>query len=276
MAHRAIGGAALSLPGALGHARPVRLTVVGSADAFSSAGRGHSSYLVEGEGLGPLMVDFGATSLLRLKQLGRSPRELAAIAITHLHGDHVGGLPFLWIDGLYLERRDTPLEIVGPVGTRAKIEALLDVTYAHTERMSWLPHTIRELAPGASASVAGLTVHAFAASHMDPPDVPLCLRLTDGRGRSIAFSGDTEPCPGLLAAADGADLLLAECTQLAPPAGRHTTWQDWQTLMSQVRTPHLVLTHLGPDVRARAPQLLAEAPAGLILGFADDGQVYEV
>lgn len=254
----------------------MRLTVVGSADAFSSAGRGHSSYLLEGEGVGPLMVDFGATSLARLKQLGRSPDALAAIAITHLHGDHVGGLPFLWIDGLYLARRATPLEIVGPVGTRAKIEALLEVTYAHAERMDWLPHTIREIRPGESATVAGVTVHGFAASHMDPPDVPLCLRIVDGRGRSIAFSGDTEPCEGLLSAGDGADLLFAECTQLAPPAGRHTTWEDWRALMPKVRCKKLVLTHLGQDVRDAAPRLLAEAPPELGLAFADDGQIYEI
>ncbi len=254
----------------------MRLTVVGSADAFSSAGRGHSAYLIEGDGVGPLMVDFGATSLMRLKQLGRAPRDLAALLITHLHGDHVGGLPFLWIDGLYLERRDAPLAIVGPVGTRAKLEALLDVTYAHTDRMSWLPHTIHELRPGESLAVAGVTVHGYAAAHMDPPDVPLCLRVVDGEGRSIAFSGDTEPCEGLLAAGEGADLLLAECTQLAPPAGRHTTWEDWRALMPRVGCKKLVLTHLGADVRDAAPRLLAEAPPHLGLVLADDGQVYEV
>jgi ribonuclease BN (tRNA processing enzyme) len=252
----------------------VRITVVGSADAFSSAGRAHSAYLIESAGSGPVMVDFGASSQLRLMQLGVPTRALAGLVITHLHGDHVGGLPFMWIDGLYLNRREEPLPIVGPAGTRAKIEALLDVTYAHAERMSWLPHSITEILPGESTALAGLTVRAFAAAHMDPPDVPLCLRITDAAGKTVAFSGDTEPCDGLLEAADGADLLLAECTQLSPPAGRHTTWEDWRTLMPKVRARRLVLTHLGADVREAIPRLLTEAPAGVSLGFADDGDTY--
>jgi len=260
----------------VGHDARVRLTVVGSADAFNSAGRGHSSYLVEGPGHGLVMVDFGATSLMRLKQLGRSPAELDTLLITHLHGDHVGGLPFLWIDGLYLERRDRPLTLVGPLGLRARVEASLEVTYAHAARVDWLPHVVHELAPGQVYTGPGLEVRAYAASHQDPPESPLCLRVTDGSGRSVAFSGDTEPCPGLLEAADGADLLVAECTQLAPPAGRHTTWEDWRRLVHEVRCQRLVLTHLGADVRGAAPQLVGEAPAHLGLRFADDGDVYEV
>lgn len=253
----------------------MRITVVGSADAFSSAGRAHSAYLIESSGAAPVMVDFGASSQLRLKQLGLGPRSLAGLAITHLHGDHVGGLPFLWIDGLYLERRDEPLPIVGPVGTRAKVEALLEVTYAHAERMSWFPHTLTELAPGESAGLAGLRVEAFAAEHMDPPERPLCLRITDGAGRVAAFSGDTEPCPGLWAAADGADVLFAECTQLAPPAGRHTTWEDWRALMPRARARRLVLTHLGADVRSAIPRLRAESPRADV-EFADDGMIVVV
>ncbi|MCK6548958.1 MBL fold metallo-hydrolase [Myxococcota bacterium] len=250
------------------------LTVVGSADAFNASGRAHSSYLLQGEGLGTLMIDFGGTSLQALRRLGRSPRDVDALALTHLHGDHVGGLPFLFIDAMYNELRERPLSIVGPIHTRARFEALFRDTYGSVaERPRPFGTTITELLPGAAADVAGLSIEAFAAVHMDPPDQPLCLRITGPAGRVVAFSGDTELCDGLFAAAEGADLLVAECTALAPPAGRHSTWADWREALPRVGAKRVLFSHLGSDVRAKIPELLAEAPPSPEIAFADDGLV---
>ena len=43
----------------------MKLTVLGSADAVNSGGRGNSCYLVESSGAKKLMVDFGPTALLQ-------------------------------------------------------------------------------------------------------------------------------------------------------------------------------------------------------------------
>jgi ribonuclease BN (tRNA processing enzyme) len=254
----------------------VRVTVVGSADAFNSAGRSHSAYLVEGQGAGPIMVDFGATLLMRARQAGIAPERLAGIAITHLHGDHIGGLPFLIIDGLYNARRTEPLEIVGPIGTRARLNELLEVTYGKAALLDWFPHTLVEIPAGGAAQIGQVRIEGFQAEHMDPPDQPLCLRITDTEGTAVAFSGDTELCEGLFAASEGAELLIAECTTLAPPAGRHSTWEGWCQAFGRVRSPRLMLTHLGADVRGAIPRLLAEAPATPALSFAEDGMVVEL
>ncbi|MFO0725856.1 MAG: MBL fold metallo-hydrolase [Myxococcota bacterium] len=254
----------------------MRITVIGSADAFNSSGRSHSAYWLEGQGAGPIMVDFGATLLMRLRHLGLAAENLEGIAITHLHGDHIGGLPFLVIDGLYNARRSTPLTIVGPVGTRARLVELLEVTYGKAALLEWFPHTLTEIAPGESASIGGLRVEGFAAEHMDPPEQPLCLRITDASGRAVAFSGDTELCDGLFKASEGAELLIAECTSLAPPAGRHSTWEGWREAFPRVRSRRLMLTHLGADVRSAIPRLFTEAPATPPLSFAEDGLVLEI
>jgi len=253
----------------------MRLRVLGSADAFNSAGRGHSSYWLESPGAGPIAIDFGATTLMRLRAEGLRASDMAGIAITHLHGDHVGGLPFLWIDSMYHERRSAPLAIVGPVGTREKILALLEVTYAHADRIDWMLHAITEIAPGESAPLCGFTVHGFAAEHMDLPDRPLCLRIADAHGKSVAFSGDTELCDGLFAASEGAEMLVAECTQLTPPAGKHCTWEGWKTAFHRVKAQRLMLTHLGDDVRDAAPRIRGDAPPSLDLAFAEDGAIYD-
>lgn len=256
----------------------MRLTVIGSADAFNSSGRGHSCYLLESEGAGALMVDFGPTALLGLRQAAFEPTRLDGIAITHLHGDHIGGFPFLVIDALYNGVRRRPLPILGPVRTRECLENLLDATYDDMKaRMSLIPIEIDEFEPGETRSLVGYRIEAFAADHMAPPHRPLCLRIEDPRGRVVAFSGDTLPCAGLFDAADGADLLVAECTRLEHPAGHHCTWEDWKREIPRLKAKSLMLTHLGSDVRGKIAELEAEVRGGAIpVRFAEDRLVVEV
>ncbi|MCA9624884.1 MAG: MBL fold metallo-hydrolase [Myxococcales bacterium] len=251
-----------------------RLTVLGSADAFNAAGRRHSCYLLEGEGFDPVMIDCGATALLALRSLGLSPAAVRGLAITHLHGDHVGGFPFLVIDGMFHERREGTLAILGPVGLEQRLARVVDVAYGDImDRPKGFEIAYEERLPGSSTSWLNLRVETFAASHMDLPEQPLCLRFTLPSGKVVAFSGDTEMGEGLLAAARGADLLVAECSGLRPPIGRHCTWEDWQARFPELGATRIVLSHLGTAVRASIDDLLAAAPATTSLTFADDGLV---
>ena len=251
-----------------------QLTFVGTSDAFNAAGRLHSCYLLEGDGFGPLMIDFGATALAGLRRLGKDPSAIRGYAFTHLHGDHIGGWPFLVIDGMFhAVRRDT-LAVLGPVGSEARLDALLRVAYgglADKERP--YASTVEELLPGATADFAGVRIEGFPARHMKPPEQPLCLRIELPDGTTVAFSGDTAMCDGLLAAAAGVDVLVAECSGLAPPCGDHCSWEEWCEVLPSLTAKRIFFTHLGTDVRAAVARLLAEVPAGSDVAFADDGLV---
>src|SRR5262245_58096959 len=170
-----VGSPACAIAGILG---PVaRVTFLGTSDAFHSAGRRNAAYLVE-DGASRVAVDFGPTALQSLAILGIDPASIDAVLLTHLHGDHIVGVPFLVLDGIHHSRRSRPLEIVGPVGTRARIEALFRATY--DDALSGpLPFELRlhEIEPGESRRVASLTVTCFEADHMDPPHRPLMLRI---------------------------------------------------------------------------------------------------
>ena len=89
----------------------MRLTIIGSGDAFGSGGR--FNFLLE-TAKGKLLVDCGASSLVALKAQGLDPNEVDAIVLSHLHGDHFGALPFLLLDAQFLTRRERPLLIAGP------------------------------------------------------------------------------------------------------------------------------------------------------------------
>jgi ribonuclease BN (tRNA processing enzyme) len=256
----------------------MKLTVLGSADAVNSGGRGNSCYLVESSGAKKLMVDFGPTALLALRRQAIAPEAIGGFVFTHLHGDHTGGFPLLCIEAMFGGWRERALRVLGPPLARATLMGVFRAAYGELE--AELPVRmalgVEEFAPGEEREHAGYRISAFAADHMAPPHQALCLRVTDPAGTAVAFSGDSRICPGLLAAADGADLLVADCSRLAPPAGAHATWQEWQHTLPVLRAKALMLTHLGADIRARAPTLLDGLVLPLPVRIADDGLIVEL
>ena len=87
----------------------MRLTVIGCSDAFGSGGRYHSCYLLD-TAQGRLMLDCGANSPLALKRAGIALTSIDAIVISHCHGDHFGGVPFLFLERMFVERGPKPVE----------------------------------------------------------------------------------------------------------------------------------------------------------------------
>ena len=97
----------------------MRVTVLGAGDAFCSSGRRHSGYFVETRDVG-FLLDCGATTLLALKTLNIAAERIDFIAISHLHGDHFGGLPFLFLEYTYEKPRTKPLVIIGPPDSKSE------------------------------------------------------------------------------------------------------------------------------------------------------------
>jgi ribonuclease BN (tRNA processing enzyme) len=249
-----------------------QIVVLGSADAFSSGGRGNTAWLVE-DGGPPCTVDFGPTALAALKRLGRDPQRIAAVHLTHLHGDHTGGIPMLLVDAVYRAHRVAPLDITGPPGTGERIQALWRDFYADAAA-SELEFELRihELKPGEKSQIAGRELAAFAAQHHRGGRVALMLSLRGPAG-TLAFTGDTGPCDALRDLAKGADLLCAECTEFEAGEAprRHLAWNELRGLLPVLGVRRVLLGHLGEEVRANALAIEAEARGmGLDLRVCDD------
>src|SRR5881392_4425485 len=113
---------------------PITVRFVGSGDSFGSGGRFQTCIVVDGP-RSRFAIDFGTSSLIALAQQGIEHNSLDAIVLTHLHGDHCGGVPFLLIDAMLGAKRTRPLTIAGPRDLRRRMDAMLDVLFPGSEVM---------------------------------------------------------------------------------------------------------------------------------------------
>ena len=165
-----------------------RLIFLGTSDAFNGAGRANSCYWIEDE-LGTYAVDFGPTAPMQCAQLGLALDALDGIYLTHLHGDHIGGIAILLVHLHFVAGRERPLVICGPSGTQERLEKLWSSAYPSVlEKGLGLPlSTLSALCPAMwkcwpKASDLRAQHDSFA--------IASSIRITTD-AIDLAFSGDT-------------------------------------------------------------------------------------
>ena len=244
----------------------VRLTVLGSGDAYGSGGRAHSAYLVDVPG-GTFLVDCGATILQSLKRAGRDPSEIDFVVLSHLHGDHFGGLPFLFMEYRYERPRRRPLTVYGPADTERRVRALFAALYEKTasEPASFALH-FEEMRAGAAHTVQGVRILPFAVKHVSEL-VCLAYRL-EADGRAIVYSGDAAWTDAFLAQARDADLFLCECSTYETKLDIHISYPEIAARAQALGCRRLLLTHLGSEPLRHLNELRLECAA--------DGQTIEL
>jgi ribonuclease BN (tRNA processing enzyme) len=235
---------------------------VGSGDAFGSGGRAQTCIRLAAGGQ-VLLVDCGATSLAALKAQGLDPGEVAGVAVTHLHGDHFGGLPFLILDGQF-SRRTAPLAVAGPPGTAARLTAAMEVLFPGSSQVQRrFPVEVTELATdGTPAMLAGAAVRGWQVEHACGAP-PLALRVELG-GMSFGYSGDTQWTPALAEAARDTRLFAAEAYTFDRPVRYHLDYRTLRGHLAELRAGRIVLTHMSAsmldrlaDVELADPELAA-------------------
>jgi ribonuclease BN (tRNA processing enzyme) len=238
------------MPSPAAHAA-VTVTFAGSGDAFGSGGRYQACIHVRPEGGDPVLLDCGATSLSALKRLGLDPGEIAAVFVSHLHGDHFGGLPFLILDGQF-SRRTKPLAIVAPPGTARRLSDTMECLFPGSSGVSRrFAVDVTELTPGTTATAGGATVQAWEGDHPSGAP-PLILRLSLA-GRVIAYTGDTAWTNAIMRAAADTDLLIAEAYFQDKNIPYHLRLADIDAHKEQITARRVILTHMSDDVLHRVP-----------------------
>jgi ribonuclease BN (tRNA processing enzyme) len=242
----------------------ITVTFAGSGDAFGSGGRYQACIHVRIQGGEPVLLDCGATSLSALKRLDLDPGEIAAVFVSHLHGDHFAGLPFLILDGQF-SRRIRPLSIVGPPGlTRRLTDAMECLFPGSSTTARRFSVDILELEPGSACAVSGVTVRAWAGDH--PSGAPALLLRLGLAGRTIAYTGDTAWTSALVDVAAGADLLIAEAYYRDKQVPYHLRLADLDAHRGQLTARRVIVTHMSADVLGHQPDVAFEiAHDGLVV-----------
>ncbi len=220
--------------------------------------------------------------------LAEGPVE-ATLLLSHLHWDHIQGLPFF--APLYMP--STRLTIVGPDAA----ELTLRETFEHQMRAPVFPVrwsevpayvAYRAVRPGQSIQLGDVTVRTAKLNH---PGGVMAYRIEHG-GRSVVYATDTEhyACvdPVLQKLAEGADLLIYDSqytaeeyrgvTGGAKVGWGHSTWEAGSEVARAAGVGRYVLFHHDPT---RSDAAVAELEAKARTRFpasvaAREGMVIEL
>lgn len=242
-----------------------RVTLLGTGDPIPRVDRFGPATLVEVGGE-ELLFDVGRGATQRLTQLQVPLSDIDAVFLTHLHSDHVSGIPDLWMTGWIptsFGRRNVPFEVWGPIGSKNLMENLEEAYVANTKLRSrgkstpsdgidTLTHEFDE--DGVVYESNGVEVTAFAVNHGDTIKPAYGYRI-DYKGRSVVISGDTRYDENLINASAGADLIIHEVVLIseellkaAPQYRRvsnyHTTPEEAGIVFDKVKPKLAVYTHL--------------------------------
>jgi ribonuclease BN (tRNA processing enzyme) len=143
----------------------MQLQVLGCGDAFGSGGRFHTCFHVSAHSAN-FLVDCGASSLIALRRFGVDPNTIQTVLISHLHGDHFGGLPFLPLDAQFVSKRRAPLTIAGPPTLTARLHALRETMFpGSTDADPGFQLDIVELESQVTAHMNGVSVTPYPVRH---------------------------------------------------------------------------------------------------------------
>jgi ribonuclease BN (tRNA processing enzyme) len=244
----------------------MQVTFLGSGDAFGSGGRFNTCFLVR-HALGAFLIDCGASSLVAMRKFGVDPNTIDTIFISHLHGDHFGGLPFFLLDAQFYSRRAGPLAVVGPPGLSTRLADAMEIFFpgsSATPRKFAVE--IQEIVAGERRVFGDVGVTAQLVEHACGAP-PFALRL-EADGKVLAYTGDTEWTDSLIAAGRDADLLIAEALTFERRIRFHLDYASLKANLARIGARRVILTHMGPDMLAR----LGEAPEEV----AEDGRTVTV
>lgn len=217
---------------------------IGSGDAFGSGGRLQTCILVDAPEI-RFAIDFGTTSLVGLRQQGIDPNTIDAILLTHLHGDHCGGIPFFLLDAMLGAKRTSPLAILGPISTEAHLQQVQEALFPGSSIMKpKFRLEFTEIRPSETLELLDLSIKAIDARHTRETN-PLALRIQIGE-KALAYTGDGERTEALCELAAGVDLLIAECYFYGKSVKWHLNYPD----IAHFSADKIVLTHMHGDMLA--------------------------
>jgi ribonuclease BN (tRNA processing enzyme) len=219
------------------------------------------------DGSTSVLLDVGCSTLGSMKQHGIDPAGIDLVLISHLHGDHFSGLPFLFLEYIFEQKRHRPLRIAGPPGTEERVWALFRAIYRDLAADP-LPFAVHftEMAPGAPIAFDAVHVDPFRVPHQEK-DISLAFRVSL-EGKTILYSGDTGWTELLVEHSHDTDLFICECSSFETRLAIHLDYPRLAENRARFGSKRMILTHLGREVQARSREVEIE--------MATDGLTVEI
>lgn len=248
-----------------------QLQFLGTGTAFHTDGRGSQCILVHPASASPYLVDLGPTAMAAMMRYGVVTDTVERVFITHLHGDHFAGWPFLLLHMNFIDRRRRPLEVYGPPGVRECLGGLMALCYPDIIEDPKLGFELRYNEVPVE-DVQGLTAGdtRFDVVPMDHHPSSIAYRF-EVAGKKVGITGDTRWCDGLERLACESDVLIVECSSLTPHPHAHVSLDEIRSGIDRLDGCDVVLVHLTDEVAAR---LAADPIARVIASY--DGMVYSI
>jgi ribonuclease BN (tRNA processing enzyme) len=247
----------------------MRLTIIGCGDAFGAGGRLQTSFHVR-SARSTFLIDCGTSSLIGMRRLGLEPNDIDTVFVTHLHGDHFGGLIWLLLDAQYVSKRTRTLVVTGPKGIEARFLTAAEALYPGvTTSARGFKLTFVEYEEQKPLTVGGVTVMPFEVKHPSgAPPYALRFKL---EGKVLAFTGDTGWVDTLIAVARGADLFISECFQYDVKLPMHLDYTTIDANYEGLGAKRVLLTHMGEAMLSEAARV---DPSRYLI--AEDGMTLEL
>jgi ribonuclease BN (tRNA processing enzyme) len=225
----------------------MHLQFVGCGDAFGSGGRFNTCFHVTSSQTN-FLIDCGASSMVALRRFDVDIHGVDIILVTHFHGDHFGGIPFLMLDAQLVSHRTRPLIIAGPRGLPDRYARAMDVAFPSSpQQPTGFQLVLQEIEIGIATQVGAINVTAYPVRHTEAagPCVGYRINVDD---KVLAYSGDTEWTESLIDIGHDADLFICEAYTRTKPIRTHTNVATLEAHLEEIKPKRLILTHMSADM----------------------------
>ncbi|MGE5619869.1 MAG: MBL fold metallo-hydrolase [Sphingomonadaceae bacterium] len=229
----------------------MELVVLGTGAAYPGPHQASSGYLVKQANTG-LLLDCGNGVVSRLQEAGELDG-VAALLFSHLHADHLLDIFPIFYSRAYAKGKNyPPLPVFLPPGESERFARLAEVLRVEPHRFSEGILRTAEYDPSAGLTIGDLQLSFHRTVH----PIPTFAVRVEANGRSLVYTSDTGPDPGLAELAEGCDLLLCEATlsdeDFDPASPIHLTPRLAADLAAKAGAKRLLLTHLWPHYDRQA------------------------
>ncbi len=258
----------------------LKILVLGSGNAFGQGNQFQSCHYIEFEEKYKILLDCGPTILQSLQAAEINIDDLKYLLISHLHGDHIAGIPFLLLHYKFiLHRVNNPLLIIGPYGLTEQLENLIKGNYPDALTKEDNLYQVQELQLQEEKFLWDkIKIESFEAHHI-PNAFGYVLQKDQLK---VIYSGDNKFNEDQMKEFSNGTVLIHELTTMNSTAGIHTSWELLQKYIDEILTHvgKVITVHSGTDVKEEPESSFAgkiiRAQDGSYFLFNDNGRMYQM